>query len=71
MNEKIEKLAKKAGFTITDDYNSHIFKNNLELFAKLVAKDCANVCLLESHAHRMAFGLHCSEMIKSYFDIED
>lgn len=71
MNEKIEKLAKKAGFTITYDYNSHIFKNNLELFAKLVAKDCANVCLLESHAHRMAFGLHCSEMIKSYFDIED
>lgn len=71
MNEKIEKLAKKAGFIITDDYNSHIFKNQLELFAKLVAKDCANICQLESHAHRMGFGLHCGEMIKGYFDIED
>jgi hypothetical protein len=71
MNEKIEKLAKKAGINVTESYNSKIFNDKLEIFAKLVAKDCANICQLESHAHRMGFGLHCCEMIKSYFDIED
>ena len=62
MNDKILRLIEKSGLEPSED---------IEKLIKLTAKECSYVCQLESHAHRMGFGLHCAEMIKGYFGIED
>lgn len=60
MNDKIKLIAEQSGLDLTQQ---------LETFARNVAKECAFICESESHAHRMGFGFHCSETIKSQFHI--
>ena len=62
MNDKTLKLLEKVGLEPSEE--------NIMLVNR-VAKECSYICQLESHAHRMGFGLHCAEMIKGYFGIED
>ena len=45
MNERIRELALQAGIELADDsaYNSHIYRNSLERFARMIARECIQV----------------------------
>ena len=81
MNERIQELIEQAGLE-TQPAKLKIYKNDdgtvtsggweypLEKFAKLIVRECANICFLEAEGHSMAFGEHCGIVIKEHFGVE-
>lgn len=79
MNERIEQLVEQAGFsfkykTAPDEMNPGHKLKDLEKFAELIVKECANHCdLLLDHriSSEWSRGTHdCSRAIKKHFGVE-
>jgi hypothetical protein len=72
MNERIRELAEQAGFENghQDRYGNSL-SQELEKFAKLIVRECAQICFSESKGHDMAFGEHCGIVIKEHFGVEE
>jgi hypothetical protein len=76
MNERIKELAEQAGLEFDDDLALepepiyYITQKELERFAELIVKECAQICFSESKGHDMAFGEHCGIVIKEHFGVE-
>ena len=53
MNQRIRQLAEQAGINLPDDtdFNGHIYRNRLEIFAQLIVRECAEICL-ENNDHK-------------------
>jgi hypothetical protein len=58
MNERIRQLAEQAGLKIPVDteYNGHIYRNDLEKFARLIVQECALTAALMEHNGRKNIG---------------
>ena len=71
MNERIRELAEQAGFENghQDRYGNSL-SQELEKFAELLIRKCAQICFSESKGHDMAFGEHCGIVIKEHFGVE-
>jgi hypothetical protein len=71
MNERIRELAEQAGFENghQDRYGNSL-SQELEKFAELLIRKCAQICFSESKGHNMAFGEHCGIVIKEHFGDE-
>jgi hypothetical protein len=76
MNERIKQLAEQAGLEFDDDLALepepiyYITQKELEKFAELSVRECAQICFSESKGHNMAFGEHCGIVIKEHFGVE-
>jgi hypothetical protein len=71
MNERIRELAEQAGFENGhQDRCGNSLSQELEKFAKLIVRECAQICFSESKGHDMAFGEHCGIVIKEHFGVE-
>jgi hypothetical protein len=44
MNERILKLAQQAGFGWDDKYHWYVGSRQMEKFAELIVKECADLC---------------------------
>jgi hypothetical protein len=70
MNERINELAEQAGYS--KDYLEIGLPSNMEKFAELIVKECANMA--ESfHRHQYDFtgNLELHEFIKTHFGVEE
>lgn len=78
MNERIEELALDAGLLNYVDnetprrcfIDGHADLEEVEKFAELLIRKCAQICFSESKGHNMAFGEHCGIAIKEHFGVE-
>ena len=76
MNERIREIAEQAGLEFDDDLALepepiyYITQKELEKFAQLIVRECANICFSEAQGHNMAFGEHCGVVIKEHFGVE-
>ena len=75
MNERIKELAiewaDQLDWDFPSDPKEYTFSSiALEKFAKLIIKECANICFSEAQGHNMAFGEHCGVVIKEHFGVE-
>jgi hypothetical protein len=76
MNERIQELAEQAGFENghQDRYGNSL-SQELEKFAELIIRECANHCdLLLDHkiSSEWSRGTHdCSKAIKKHFGVEE
>jgi hypothetical protein len=76
MNNRIKELAEQAGLEFDDDLALepepiyYITQKELEKFAELIVRECAQICFSESKGHDMAFGEHCGIVIKEHFGVE-
>ena len=78
MNERIEELALDAGLLNYVDnetprrcfIDGHADLEEVEKFAELLIRKCAQICFSESKGHDMAFGEHCGIVIKEHFGVE-
>jgi hypothetical protein len=64
MNNRIKELAKSV------QCERHWTEEDIEKFAELIVKECAQICFSESKGHDMAFGEHCGIVIKEHFGVE-
>jgi hypothetical protein len=64
MNNRIKELAKSV------QCERHWTEEDIEKFAELIVKECAQICFSESKGHNMAFGEHCGIVIKEHFGVE-
>ena len=80
MNERIKKLAEQAGGEFYEGFagSTNFVKfaeNDLEKFAELIVRECANHCdLLLNHniSSEWSRGTHdCSRAIKKHFGVEE
>lgn len=67
MNERIRELREQAG--LQPYYDAQ--EGQIEKFAELIVRECANICFSEAEGHSMAFGDHCGIVIKSHFGVEE
>ena len=65
MNNRIKELAKSV------QCERHWTEEDIEKFAELIVKECAQICFSESKGHDMAFGEHCGIVIKEHFGVEE
>ncbi len=74
MNERIKELAKQAGvpmeYSFVDGATVWNLHPSVEEFAELIVRKCAGICFSEAEGHDMAFGQHCSVVIKEHFGVE-
>ena len=78
MNERIKELALDAGLLNYVDnetprrcfIDGHADLEEVEKFAELLIRKCAQICFSESKGHNMAFGEHCGIVIKEHFGVE-
>ena len=78
MNELIKELALDAGLLNYVDnetprryfIDGHADLEEVEKFAELLIRKCAQICFSESKGHNMAFGEHCGIVIKEHFGVE-
>jgi hypothetical protein len=74
MNERIEQLADQAGADIWGDQVMASRHFDIEKFAELIVRECANQCdLLLDHriSSEWSRGTHdCSRAIKKHFGVE-
>ena len=75
MNERIEQLADQAGADIWGDQVMASRHFDIEKFAELIVRECANQCdLLLDHriSSEWSRGTHdCSRAIKKHFGVEE
>ena len=75
MNERIEQLADEAGADIWGDQIMVSRHFDIEKFAELIVRECANQCdLLLDHriSSEWSRGTHdCSRAIKKHFGVEE
>ena len=80
MNERIRLLAEQAvtrfdkdmdGYMEPDDFGRWVGFEDLEKFAELIVRECANICFSEAQGHNMAFGEHCGVVIKEHFGVQE
>jgi hypothetical protein len=75
MNERIEQLADQAGADIWGDQVMASRHFDIEKFAQLIVRECANHCdLLLDHkiSSEWSRGTHdCSRAIKKHFGVEE
>jgi hypothetical protein len=75
MNERIEQLADEAGADIWGDQVMASRHFDIEKFAELIVRECANQCdLLLDHriSSEWSRGTHdCSRAIKKHFGVEE
>jgi hypothetical protein len=65
MNERIEKLALQAGFNLHNDViDGHDFKHEIEKFAELIVKECADIA-------GAAEPYKAEDLIKKHFGVEE
>jgi hypothetical protein len=64
MNNRIKELAKSV------QCERHWTEEDIEKFAELLIRKCAQICFSESKGHDMAFGEHCGIVIKEHFGVE-
>ena len=64
MNNRIKELAKSV------QCERHWTEEDIEKFAELIVRECAQICFSESKGHDMAFGEHCGIVIKEQFGVE-
>ena len=64
MNNRIKELAKSV------QCERHWTEEDIEKFAELIVRECAQICFSESKGHNMAFGEHCGIVIKEHFGVE-
>jgi len=78
MNKRIEELAKQAYLEGGDEVRTGR-KTSMEKFAKLIVKECAEICTDPYHLGDAGtgdgFGItaadkRCAELIKKYFGVE-
>ena len=77
MNERIKELAEQAGYS--KDFLAIGLPNNMEKFAELIVKECADACY--KHKDVESFGIYpirvamvtkaCSDNIKQHFGVEE
>ena len=77
MNERIRQLAEQAGYS--KDFLAIGLPNNMEKFAELIVKECADACY--KHKDVESFGIYpvrvamvtkaCSDNIKEHFGVEE
>ena len=77
MNDKIKQLAEQAGYS--KDFLEIGLPNNMEKFAELIVRECADVCY--KHKDVESFGIYpirvamvtkaCSDNIKQHFGVEE
>ena len=79
MNERIQKLAEQCRTEYRNCFVGYIEQIDEEKFAKLIIKECANICFSEAAGHSMVFGAHsvgtkfgehCGVVIKEHFGVE-
>ena len=81
MNERIEKLAKQAGFS-KDKYDLYWDEDanadgvDLGKFAELIAADCASICMelatkCAGLPNEGALAVDCANLIKQDFGVEE
>ena len=84
MNERIRELVKQAGghfstHTLTSNPVQHresieLWDKNIEKFAELIVKECAQVCADRGKHHDglySAWASDCSERIGKHFGVEE
>jgi hypothetical protein len=72
MNERIKELVQQTDAWCDQNYAGDKFYDVRweEKFAKLIVRECANICFSEAEGHSMAFGEHCGVVIKEHFGVE-
>ena len=71
MNERIRELAEQAGFTANDEQKVFlkVYEQELEKFAELIVKECANVQFVRS-CERHGYDKHeDSKIILKHFGV--
>ena len=75
MNERIRELAEQAGAVYSNDHAASLLDDEIEKFAELIIRECANHCdLLLDHkiSSEWSRGTHdCSRAIKKHFGVEE
>ena len=71
MNEQIQKLAELAGFNLHNDLmDGHSFHHEIEKFAKLIARECADLAeLYKNSSSTSETALTISYAIKNKFGV--
>lgn len=63
-----------AGFINENGWDKrpiHQQEDNFKILVELIALECAVICCLEADSHDMAFGRHCSVVIKEHFGVNE
>ena len=71
MNKRIKELAEQCRTEYRNGFGGYIEQIDEEKFAKLIIKECANICFSEDQGHNMAFGEHCGVVIKEHFGVQE
>ena len=67
MNERIETLAKAAGYDMINKAAMRALGFDVEKFAELIVGECASVCENSNYE----FGTIFTKMIKEHFGVEE
>ena len=74
MNERIETLAKAAGYDMINKAAMRALGFDVEKFAELIVKECVEVChkmAEDSDSYVVHDGDTCAEQIKKHFGVEE
>ena len=73
MNERIETLAKAAGYDMINKAAMRALGFDVEKFAELIVRECANMAESFHHHHQYDFtgNLELHEFIKEHFGVEE
>ena len=68
MNKRIQQLAEQAGITSNNLSDGNMSHNDLEKFAELIVRECANVV---SNQYSEDWGKWSNKMILEHFGVEE
>jgi hypothetical protein len=75
MNERIKELAEQVGFGWDDKYHWYVGSRQMEKFAELIVRECAEICLDMAAkcagVNDGALAKDCAHWIKQDFGIEE
>ena len=72
MNEQFEQLALQAGFNLHNDLmDGHSFHHEIEKFAQLIVKECAQICQDQPNYYALKTDRdNCAVAIKEHFGVK-
>ena len=77
MNERIKELAEQAGATLSEGFYQNVVgitmtPKELEKFAELIVKECAQVCLTQRDPANLNYkpSVKFAEAVKQHFGVE-
>jgi len=77
MNERIKEFAEQVGFGWDDKYHWYVGSRQMEKFAELIVKECADLC--SKYGDRVEYNRpnsgyeawECADIIKQHFGVEE